>query len=106
MTAGIPTGGRTGQVITNRAELDRMPAGSVVVPTWIGDRTDAGLNACTRFSDRWLRAIDGPTDAGVFPLGALSIDGRADIHDDDETRQGLDRNPLGVLVVYDPRDHL
>ena len=102
----VLTHGKTGQILTRRAQLDGLPAGSIVVPTWLGDRTDAGLNTCTRFSDKWLRAIDDPAGDGVFPLGAIDAAGRPDLHDDDDTRTPVDGNPLGVLVVYDPRDQL
>lgn len=102
----VLTHGKTGQILTRRAQLDQLPAGSIVVPTWLGDRTDAGLNTCTKFSYKWLRAIDDPAGDGVFPLGALNAAGRPDLHDDDDTRTPVDGNPLGVLVVYDPRDQL
>lgn len=106
--AGEPraTGGRTGELITLRADLDRLPAGSVVVPTWLGDRGEAGLNTCTRFSDKWLRAIDDPAGPGVQPLGSINLDGHHDVHDDDQTGHHVINNPLGVIVVYDPRDQL
>lgn len=104
--AGEPraTGGRTGELITVRADLDRLPAGSVVVPTWIEPRGSAGLNACTRFSDKWLRAIDDPAGPGVYPLGA--VDPLGDYQIEREDGYPLDRNGLGVVVVYDPRDQL
>ncbi|QPO17064.1 hypothetical protein SEA_DEXDERT_68 [Gordonia phage Dexdert] len=102
----VLTHGKTGQILTRRAQLDQLPAGSIVVPTWLGDRTDAGLNTCTKFSDKWLRAIDDPAGDGVFPLGAIDAAGLPDLHDDDDTRTPVDGNPLGVLVVYDPRDQL
>ncbi|AKI28715.1 hypothetical protein GTE6_73 [Gordonia phage GTE6] len=102
----VLTHGKTGQILTRRAQLDQLPAGSIVVPTWLGDRTDAGLNTCTRFSDKWLRAIDDPAGDGVFPLGSIDAAGRPDLNDDDETGKPVDGNPLGVLVVYDPRDQL
>ena len=115
----ITTNGKTGQTITERAELDRLPMGSVVVPLWIGDRTSAGLNACTKFFDdkgtpagKWFRAIDDPTEcvSGVYPLGARDYrdDIRLDVEygPDTEPPVPLDRNGLGVLVVYDPRDQL
>lgn len=102
----VLTHGKTGQILTRRAQLDQLPAGSIVVPTWLGDRTDAGLNTCTKFSDKWLRAIDDPAGPGVYPLGALGTNGRPTPDDADPENQPVDGNPLGVLVVYDPRDQL
>ena len=84
-----------------------------------GDRTSAGLNACTKFFDdkgtpagKWFRAIDDPAEcvSGVYPLGARDYrdDIRLDVEygPDTEPPVPLDRNGLGVLVVYDPRDQL
>ena len=105
-TPAIPTSGKTGQIITRRAQLDQLPVGSIVVPTWIGNRTDAGLSTCTKFSDKWLRAIDDPAGPGVYPLGVLGANGRPTPDDADPENQPVDGNPLGVLVVYDPRDQL
>lgn len=85
MTRSIPTHGKTGQVIDQLADLDRLPVGAVVVPLWMSDRVQTGLTACVRYSDGWYTTL---MDSPVFPLG------------------GPNEHRHGVRVVYDPRDEL
>ncbi|QKY78519.1 hypothetical protein SEA_ZITCH_74 [Gordonia Phage Zitch] len=81
----IPTHGRTGQIIDQPAELDRLPAGAVVVPLWMADRVQTGQTACVRYTDGWYTTL---MQSPVFPLG------------------GPSDHRHGVRVVYDPRDEL
>ncbi|QDH93559.1 hypothetical protein SEA_VERITY_73 [Gordonia phage Verity] len=82
----IPTHGRTGAIIDKLDELDRLPAGTVVVPLWMADRVQTGQTACVRYSDGWFTtSVQSP----VHPLGT-----------------GPDDHRHGVRVVYDPRDEL
>ncbi|QDH93226.1 hypothetical protein SEA_ZIPP_73 [Gordonia phage Zipp] len=81
----IPTHGRTGAIIDDLAELDRLPAGTVVVPLWMADRVQTGQTACVRYSDGWYTTL---MQSPVFPLG------------------GPSDHRHGVRVVYDPRDEL
>ncbi|UVG35034.1 hypothetical protein SEA_VIACONLECTUS_72 [Gordonia phage ViaConlectus] len=81
----IPTHGRTGAIIDDLAELDRLPAGCVVVPLWMSDRIQTGQTACVRYTDGWYTTL---MQSPVHPLG------------------GPSDHRHGVRVVYDPRDEL
>lgn len=76
---------RTGDVISDMADLDTLPVGSVVIPLWIGkhnltnQEAEQGMNACVRYSDGWYQALFMNK---VFPLGAGGT----------------------ARVIYDPRD--
>ncbi|AZS07953.1 hypothetical protein SEA_KABOCHA_104 [Gordonia phage Kabocha] len=76
---------RTGDVISDMADLDTLPPGSVVIPLWIGKhgltdvKAEQGMNACVRFSDGWYQTL---LEKRVFPLGAGGT----------------------ARVIYDPRD--
>ena len=88
MTRSIPTNGRTGHVLTTQEQLDRLPAGTVVVPLWMSDRIATGQTACVKFGGDPGTWHTLHMDSPVFPLG------------------GPNDHRHGVRVIYDPRDEL